>query len=130
MADFYLDHNVADEIAKLLRTRGHEAVAARDLHLERAKDDEQLLTAAQRGWILVTHNQDDFFLLHDAWRRWATAWGVPAAHAGILVLAQAPPTRIPRTRLAHALDEIASSGVPLANELYSWRPASGWQHRP
>ena len=56
MANFYTDHDVSLRVASLLRQLGHTAVTARDLGLERAGDDEHLLTAAQRGWILVTHN--------------------------------------------------------------------------
>ncbi len=47
MATFYIDHNVSLPTAHLLRARGHDAVAAKGWRLERSKDDEQLLTAAQ-----------------------------------------------------------------------------------
>jgi hypothetical protein len=50
----------------------------------------QLLNAAQRGLIFVTHNRTDFELLHDAWRLWSTVWNVPPAHAGILIIRQPP----------------------------------------
>ena len=84
MASFYTDHDVALQVALLLRQIGHTAITARDLGLERAGDDEHLLTAAQRGWILVTHNRQHFLLLHDAWRRWLRVFGVSTVHAGIL----------------------------------------------
>jgi len=88
VAAFYTDHNVARAVAELLRVAGHVAVTARDLGLEEASDDEQLLTAAQHDRIFVTHNESDFILLHDAWQRWSATWGVPAQHAGILIIPQ------------------------------------------
>jgi hypothetical protein len=88
VADFYTDHNVARAVAEFLRVAGHAAVTARGLGLEEASDDEQLLTAAQHNRIFITHNESDFILLYDAWQRWASAWGVPAAHAGILIVPQ------------------------------------------
>ncbi len=71
MASIYLDHAVSAHIAARLRYYGHYAVTARELGLDAAKDDEHLLVAAQRSWIFVTHDEGDFTLLHDAWRRWS-----------------------------------------------------------
>jgi len=87
VASFDTDHDVALQVAVLLREHGHMALTARAIGLERAGDHEHLLTAAQRGWILVTHNRQDFFLLHDAWRRWFQVLNVSVVHAGILNLA-------------------------------------------
>lgn len=74
MAAFYLDHNVAVQVAHMLRAAGHDIVTARDLGLDHASDDEHLLTAAQQVRILVSHNRADFVLLHTAWQRWTAAW--------------------------------------------------------
>ncbi len=71
MAEFYLDHNVARELAEHLCHAGHAARTARDLGTERASDDAHLSLAARSGWILVTHNAKDFVLLHAAWHRWS-----------------------------------------------------------
>ena len=73
MADAYADHNMSFDIVGLLRHAGHRVVTARDLGLDHADDDVHLLTAAQRGWTLLTSNSKDFRLLHDAWRRWSSA---------------------------------------------------------
>ena len=40
MADFYADQNISLDLIALLHGRGHTAVTARDLGLERARDDE------------------------------------------------------------------------------------------
>jgi hypothetical protein len=125
VASFYTDHDVALQIAVLLRQLGHTAVTARDIGLERAGDDAHLLAAAQRGWIFVTHNRQDFFLLHDAWRHWFQAFGVSAVHAGILI----PSHGLPH-RTVQLLNDFLASGLSLSNELYVWRPSSGWTRRP
>jgi predicted nuclease of predicted toxin-antitoxin system len=124
VASFYTDHDVALQVALLLRQIGHTAITARDLGLERAGDDEHLLTAAQRGWILVTHNRQHFLLLHDAWRRWLRVFGVSTVHAGILI----PPHGFP-SQTVQLLHDFLTSGLPLSNELYVWRSSSGWTHR-
>ncbi len=125
MADLYTDHNVALQIAVLLRAAGHDVVTARERNLERAGDDEQLLAAAEVGRLLITHNAKDFILLHDAWRRWSKAWNLAAHHAGILVIPQLPPARA-----AQEIDDFLRSRPRLQDELYLWRAASGWVGRP
>jgi hypothetical protein len=105
----------------LLQARGHAATTARDQRLTRAKDAEQLLAAAEHGWVLVTHNASHYKALHDAWLIWSTAWRVPSAHAGILVLPHAPPPAV-----AREIDIFLSAGWPLANALYFWRQIGGW----
>ena len=128
MADLYVDQNISFDLIALLRGRGHTAVTARDLGLERARDDEHLLVAAERGRTLLTYNRDDFELLHDAWRRWSTAWQATATHAGILIVP--PPPHRSVAEAAGEVDSLLASGYPLANELYRWRPVGGWVRRP
>ena len=125
MAAFYLDHNVHRGLAQLLRTGGHDAVATHEISLERATDDVQLLTAAEHGWIMVTHNRKDFVLLHRAWRRWSRAWNVTPEHAGVVILPQGRP----HTDLKDLLNGFLEQGLPLFNELYEWRAGEGWIRR-
>jgi hypothetical protein len=100
-------------------------VTARELGLEDADDDVHLLVALQDGRILVTHNGDDFILLHRAWRRWTQFWRVSQPHAGILIIPQAP--HLSPTRATDELDRIQARAV-LANELYEyeWRTSRDW----
>lgn len=123
MADFYFDHNISVEIARLLRVSGHTALTADEIGLRAAKDDEHFLVAAERDLIPVTHNRKDFELLHDAWRRWSAAWGVAPLHAGVLIVAQLNPTWVPR--IAQAMATFIETDPPLANMLYTWSPAKG-----
>ena len=109
-------------VAQHLHTFGHAARTARDLQLERAQDDQQLLVAAQNGWTLVTHNRKDFILLHRAWQRWSSAWQVSAHHAGILIV----PHRWLEDQAALEIDAFIQTRQPLANQLYEWRTTMGW----
>jgi len=73
MASFLLDHNVKAQVQGLLRGRGHECAVALERGLDRASDDLLLLNAADTSAILVTHNKQDFRLLHRAWHSWSAA---------------------------------------------------------
>ena len=73
MAAFYLDNDVNIRVSTLLRAADHHAITTRDLGLESASDEEQLLLAAQQGWIFVSHNEADFVLLDAAWQLWTAA---------------------------------------------------------
>ena len=88
MAQFHFDENTNYDIAVALMARGHDVVTSRDVGLDGHDDDEQLLAAATAGRILVTHNREDFILLHRTWQRWSRAWGATVAHAGILIVPQ------------------------------------------
>jgi hypothetical protein len=125
VAEYYLDHDVARDIGRQLTARGHPARTAHELGLERGRDDEHLLLAAQQRWILVTHNRKDFTLLHAAWRRWFVAYGVVPLpeHAGILVIRQKVWLA---DEAAVEISRFVQSGVVLANELYEWTPSRGW----
>ena len=90
MASLYLDHNVARDVARALRYESHDVRTAREIHTEAAGDDEHLSLSYENSWVFVTHNIQDFRLLHSAWRRWSGLWGVSVSHPGILALEPAP----------------------------------------
>ncbi len=123
MASFYTDEDVGRQTAMELGKYGHFTTTARDQRLESVPDPRQLLTAADNGWILVTHNRRDFVLLNDAWLRWQRAWNGNYRHAGILVI---PQTWDP-VEAAHKLDEFISTRPTLADELHSWNTVRGWE---
>ncbi len=124
MAHIYTDHNVSLQVAVLLRALGHRVLTAREAGRDRASDDEHLLLAAQSGSVLITGDWKDFRLLHSAWQRWSVAWHVSSPHAGILVVPQRP-----EVELARAIASFFALGLPTTNELYYWRPSSGWNRR-
>jgi hypothetical protein len=122
---FYLDENFPVEVASHLRQHGHIATTAIEESRQGVSDPFQLLYAAERGWALVTHNRDDFRMLHEAWLLWSRRWGVQERHAGILVL------RVPARR---AVSDIVDALKTLADDsdssfdgmLYVWHAATGW----
>ena len=118
MAYFYLDNDVATRVADELRTFGHAAVTTRSLHRGHTRDEQQLLYAAEHGWIVVTHNAKDFILLHDAWQLWAHAWQVPAQHAGIFI----PPhgSTWPASTIAVEIHRFIQTRQLITNQLFAW----------
>lgn len=124
MAGISSDHNVSRPIIHRLQIDGLVIVTARDAGLDRAADDVHLLTAAQRGWTLITCDKD-FELLHGAWQRWSAAWGIAVNHAGIVIF----PQRWPVERAAQELTTLLRTTPPSANELYEWI-LGGWRRYP
>lgn len=92
MAGILLDHNVSRDYLELLTGHVDAVRSARDEHLDRADDSALLVYAAERGWVIVTHDSNDFWLLHRAWHRWAVAWHIRPMprDGGVLVLPQRP----------------------------------------
>lgn len=126
VADIYSDENVSFDVVGGLRGRGHGVFTALDLGLGRADDDIHLLSAVQRGLVLLTCNRKDFVLLHGAWRRWSAAWRVAADHAGVIILPQIWPVG----RAIRELDTFLASAPNLANTLVLWRADGGWTPQP
>jgi hypothetical protein len=116
VAAFYLDSDIARDVAVLLQGEGHDVVTTRSIGLGAAPDDEQMLTAAEQGRIMVTHNGRDYSLLHGAWLRWSWAWQITPQHSGVLVIPQ--PRELPIPQAARELSRFVRSGRPLVNELY------------
>lgn len=96
--------------------------------MDAAKDDEQLLFAAQQRRVLITHNIKDFQMLHDAWKRWSSAWEVDQPHSGLLIIPQ-PPTW-EADRAAQELHAFFQTFPVLANESYQYYAVTGWERRP
>ena len=125
MVQFYLDHNVAAGVAGELSNLGHQAINARQLGLAGATDATQLLTAVQRGAVLVTNNRD-FLALQAAWREWATAWRVTPVpvHHGILLIKQGQMGgAVPAAQYIHAH---VVRGPVLPNTLWQWTVSGTW----
>ena len=129
MAKLLLDHNVRALVADLLRAGGHDAATAQELGYARIGDDDLLLRAAERGLTVVTQNVADFELLHDAWRRWTQAWGVARRHAGVLILPQPLSADNSALYIQALVGALTIAAASLENELYRWRPATGWRRR-
>lgn len=123
---FYLDNDVPLRLGDELRRAGHDAIHVRDLGTFRRSDADHLLAATRDGRIVVTHNRKDYLLLHDAWHRWTLAWTVLDQHAGVLCL----PHNLQPHALFVAIDVFLSSDFPIANEVYTYSPATSWIRQP
>jgi len=122
VAAFSLDQNISQRIVPFLQEVGHQTITTRSMHSERAGDDEQLFLAWRNDWIMVTHDGDDYLLLHSALRRWASACGVTDIHVGALIL----PYGLGEREQARTLDIFVASALPITNAYYEWRADGSW----
>lgn len=78
----YLDEDVEVVLAEIVRSRGFDAITARDAdrHQRSLTDAEQPAFAVQQGRAIVTHNRDDFEKLH------ALYLAQGRTHAGIIIV--------------------------------------------
>lgn len=113
---FLLDENLSHTLVGRLIAAGHDADSIDRLSMKGWPDEELLWFAKTRGWVFVSIDED-YLLLHRAFRR----WGVAESHACILIL----PDQMPPPAFAQALDIFASEGLPIANRLYIWDTAQG-----
>ncbi len=70
MARLHIDQWLSWRVAHELRQRGHNARHAAEIAMHAADDDEHLIVTARDQRIILTENEDDFALFHDAWIRW------------------------------------------------------------
>lgn len=119
MTALYLDEAVRLDLAATLQAMGYEVHTTLWENRLSTLDPDQLLYAVERGWAFVTHNREDYKLLHRAW----TLWGVQPPHAGILVLEQLAAPQ----PLATAIDELLRTSPTLTHTLYLWwERGDGW----
>jgi len=122
MASFYLDHNVARRVAVLLRVDGFSAVTTRELGNERSDDVSQLLAAASRECILITHD-DDFRRIHRDWASRPVALHPFGSHSGILLIPAFPIWNTERA--VSEIETILEQKPVLPGALYEWT-RDGW----
>jgi hypothetical protein len=129
MAAFYLDENIALAVETELRSRGHFVTSTYAEGRSGAPDPLLLLQAAEQGWTFISHNRRDFRLLHDAWLRWAHAWGIRHPHAGILIVDRVRGQTAAETALL--IDAfVRDIGTDLSNTLFDWKARRGWSTFP
>lgn len=125
MPTLYADEDVSRLLAEDLGAIGLSVTSVRLEHRLGRKDDEHLLFAHQRGFVVLTHNLRDYELLHDAWTHWGAAPGVALpAHPGILVLQRAT-----RRTMVGVVAEFLAAAPSLTGEAFSWSPVDGWARR-
>lgn len=110
-----LDEHFSPEIARQLRSRGHDVIAARERAELRGLTDRELLRVATgEGRGVVTENVADFIELH----RQSIVTGQP--HAGIIFTSG---RRYPRTRrsigkMVRALDALMTARPDLDGQTW------------
>jgi hypothetical protein len=127
VAIFYADENISFALNDALRFHGHAVFTTRDERRLSATGGSQLLYAADRGWIVLTHHRSDFTMLHDAWHLWAHAWRVDPKHVGIIVLEQVDPSR--HAEIAMLTHDLCQQN-PLRNTLFDWALTTEWIRNP
>ena len=75
----YIDEDVTNQLAELIRKRGHNAVSAIDLGKISVLDDEHLAYAAERRMTVLTYNERDYVELARQWTQ------NNRKHCGILI---------------------------------------------
>ena len=78
----YIDADISYKLAQALRTRGFDALAAYEVGMAEASDDEQMAYAAAEGRAVLTCDAQDFTTIFRDY------WHSQRDHSGILVSQQ------------------------------------------
>jgi len=97
---FFLDHDAPHDLTYSLRALGHEVVVSRDVLPVRADDSTVLRYAAERGYVVITCNREDFV---------AEAQNV--VHAGIILVFRRRTRAAERTALISLIDRAGEGGI-------------------
>jgi predicted nuclease of predicted toxin-antitoxin system len=117
----YLDDDSADPLlVRLLIAASHDIQIPADVGLAGKKDPEHLMYAIKSSRVFLTHNHEDFELLH------TLVLLVGGHHPGILVVRRDnDPTRDLKPKgIARAIRNLLAAGVPIPDELHilnHWR---------
>ena len=98
---FFLDHDVPENIALLLRYWGHEATVLRDALPITATDDEAFAYARANAMITITCNRDDYLAL--AARH--------PEHPGLIILLRRRSRPMETSRLLTLLNNAGEQGL-------------------
>ena len=117
----YLDEDsIAGLLVRLLRQAGHDVCLPADVGLAGAQDAEHLTKAVVEDRVLLTHNHDDFKILHDL------VMAVKGHHPGILAVYKEnnPKRDLTKPGIVRAIAKLLASGVPIPDEFHvlnNWR---------
>ncbi len=97
---FFLDHDVPEEIARVLESERHETTRLREVLPVRADDTEALAFAAKHNLFVITCNRDDFLEL-----------AMNQENPGVIILIRRKTRQIECAHLLTLLDRAGESGV-------------------
>jgi hypothetical protein len=114
------DDSTAVHLVRLLHADGHDVETPAMAGNAGKKDPAHLLHAIRWGRVLLTHNHEDFKLLHDLVRF------VSGHHPGILAVCRDnDPTRDLRPKgIVRAIRRLLAAGMPIPDHLHvlnQWR---------
>ena len=75
----YLDEDVIPDLARILRSRGSDAISVHEIGALGLSDEEQLARASAEGRAILTFNYQDFLEIGEAW------FLAGRNHAGIII---------------------------------------------
>ena len=84
----YLNENVPVRLVDILAKSGISAIHTIQANNRGVTDEFQLQYAADRSYVVVTHNRRDFRLIHKRWLEEGKS------HAGILVMGHGEPEKL------------------------------------
>ena len=117
----YLDEDSVDHVlVRLLTQAGHDVQSPADAGRSGKPDPVQFLYAIQESRAILTHNHDDFVLLH------RLILGARGHHSGLWIVRRDNDSRRDLTvrGIVNAIIKLLGSGQPIPDELYilnHWR---------
>lgn len=97
---FFFDHDMPDDLGHVLRHLGHDVVLLREVLPGTTPDAGVLAYAAEREFIVVTCNRDDFLSLAQS-----------QPHCGLIVLFRRKSRTAERVALLRLLDRAGEQGL-------------------
>lgn len=117
---FYLDNDVAPQLAVLLAAMGYIATTARTHGNAALLDESQVIYAPAHGWVVVTHNYRDLRRIHHEWRN------DRRAHSGIVAVDQDAGRYDAEDYAGFMRELLTTPGIAFADQFHRWHRNRGW----
>lgn len=113
MKSYLDDDSTNDLLVRLLRKEGHDVAIPDDVGNQGKKDPAHFMHAIREGSVLLTHNHDDYQLLHELVRL------VGGHHPGVLVVRRDQDIKrdLRPAGIVRAIRKLLAAAAPVADEL-------------